>query len=295
MTDQADIIQGFMLEQSSLRGRIVRLGPVLDEILEAHAYPEPLARLTGEAAILAVLLSSMLKYDGIFTLQAQGEGPVSMVVADMTSDGALRACAGFKDGQETTVGGTLREMMGTGYLAFTVDQQAADRYQGIVELQPDHLVSSVRHYFLQSEQVMTGIKLSVDYKDGHWHAAGLILQHVPEEGGHAKARGNVDEDDWRRTMMLLETCTDEELLDLNLPVSDLLYRLFHEEGVRVYEPTTLSKGCRCDIDRLRQVLAMMPDEDRADMVQDGKITMNCRFCNRDFIFDPREIEHKINP
>lgn len=287
-----NIIQTFLLEESHLRGRVVRLGGALDESLANHHYPDPLARLTAEAAVLAVLLSSMLKYEGIFTLQTQGDGPVSMVVADMTSDGHLRACATIREGRE---GEMLEDALpgaltGPGYLAFTVDQGAhTERYQGIVELKESGLADSVQHYFRQSEQINTGLRMAVAKIGGVWRGGGVLIQRVPDEGGHEVAPASTDEDDWRRTMILLETCKDEELLDPSLSADGLLYRLFHEEGVRVFEPKPVIHQCRCGQEKLAGILRTMPPEDVADMVQDGTIGMTCQFCSKIYHFNPDDL------
>ncbi len=281
----SDFIQTFLLERTGLRGRIVKLGPVLDAILRPHGYPEPASRLTAEAAMLATLLASMLKFDGVFTFQAQGDGPVSMVVADLTSRGELRACATVREGRTPEAGNPL----GKGYLAFTVDQgPQTERYQGIVELKSGGLTESVQHYFMQSEQVQTGLAVAVDFIGGQWSAGGILLQHMPEEGGR-RALSSAEEDGWRRSMVLLQTCTKRELLDAGLSAPDLLYRLFHEEDVRAFDPHPVVKGCRCSDKRLRSILLAMPEDDRRDMTVGGRIVMNCQFCSRDFIFDPESL------
>ncbi len=289
-----DLIETFTLERTGFRGRIVRMGGVLDTILDAHRYPESVAALTAEAAILAALLSSMLKYQGVFTLQAQGDGPVAVVVADLTSAGEMRACATIREGRRDEIGdsapASVCDLIGKGYLAFTVDQgPATERYQGIVELKSEGLLDSIRHYFRQSEQIMTGVKIAVSRADGpggkRWRAGGILIQHVPEEGGIAAAGESGDGDSWRRTMLLLDTCTDTELTDPALSADDLLYRLFHEEGVRVFEPMPLSRGCRCTRERLGGILSSMPESYRRDMAEKGVITMTCQFCSVDFKFD----------
>ena len=194
-----NVIRPFQLEVSSLRGRIVRFNSVLQDILEPHNYPEIVSQLLAETITLCSLLSSMLKYDGIFTLQTQGDGPISMLVVDMTSAGEIRGCAHFDEERLKTVtkqlsafsdqvdessDNHLAQLLGKGYIAFTVDQgEKTDRYQGIVELKGKSLVDCVQHYFSQSEQIGTGIKMAVGKRDGKWHSAGIMLQHMPEEGG----------------------------------------------------------------------------------------------------------------
>lgn len=305
-----DIIKPFMLESSHFRGRIVRLGSALDDILGAHDYPEPVAHLVGEMAVLALLLSSMLKFEGIFTLQAQGDGPINMLVADVTSDGKLRACASYQRERLENAGEQLAPMqndegsvnhlaqyLGKGYIAFTVDQSitGGERYQGIVELHGSSLVDCVQHYFTQSEQIGTGIKMAIGQRGGKWRAGGIMLQKMPEEGGVTirSNQANLEEDDWRRAMVFLESCTADEFLDPLLSADDLLMRLFNEEGVRVFEPRTIIKECRCSEERVLSVLAMLDKDDRAYMEKEGMITMTCEFCSREYKYEPAAIEKKV--
>lgn len=286
-----NIVQTFQLETSNLRGRVLRMGEVLDEMLIRHGYPEPVTRLTGEAAVLAVLLSSMLKYDGIFTLQLQGDGPVKMVVADL-NEGVVRSCARYEP--EEIIDGISNPMvlMGKGYLAFTVDQgQDMERYQGVVALSGKSFADSVQHYFMQSEQITTGIRMAMDRKDGKWRAGAIMLQQLPEQ--KSGLEGETGEDAWRTAMVLLESCTDQELLDPNLSQEELLFRLFNEEGVRVYDPQPISEGCRCSYERAENILGMMSPEERLDMTVDGKITVKCEFCSREYAFDPPKVEAKL--
>jgi molecular chaperone Hsp33 len=177
-----NFVQSFQLESSNIRGRVVRLGSVLDDILNAHkAYPEDVLHLTGEILTLCVMLSSMLKYDGIFTLQVQGDGPVSMLVADVVDGGKIRACATYKQERLAAEShkGNRAHLIGDGHMAFTVDQgKNMERYQGIVELKPESLIASVQHYFTQSEQIGTGIVMSVGRTEGKWRASGIMLQQM---------------------------------------------------------------------------------------------------------------------
>lgn len=284
MPNKEDFILPFQLESCQLRGRIIRLHRGLDDILGAHAYPEKVSRLLGETVTLCGLLSSMLKYKGIFTLQVQGDGPLSMLVSDINSGGGIRGCAAFKEERLEAVGEALQDLTGKGHIAFTVDQgPKTDRYQGIVELKGQTLLECVQHYFAQSEQIETGIVMGVGLCDGQWRAQGLMLQRMPEEGGNAS--GNIEEDDWRRAMILMQSCKEEELLDSNLSAQDILRRLFHEEGVRVYEPQFLEKTCRCSSEKVESILKKMPEEDKKEIAENGKITMTCEFCNQDYVFD----------
>lgn len=280
-----NLVQPFQLEDSSLCGRVLRMGSSIHDILARHDYPDSVSRLTGQAAVLSLLLSSMLKYDGIFTLQTKGDGPVSMVVADVSRGGVVRACATYDAALLRAGDDDAGALLGSGHLAFTVDQgDDMDRYQGIVALTGESLQDSVQHYFSQSEQIATGIRIAVG-KDGtgQWRAGGIMLQRLPEEGGIN--RGEAEEDDWRRAMVLLQSCTEEELRDPSLTQEDLLFRLFHEGGVRVYDPAAVEEGCRCSPERAEQIIAAMSDEDRHDMTVDGKITVTCEFCSREYAFD----------
>ncbi len=303
-----NFFQIFQLETSHIRGRIIRMGSVLDEILDAHDYPLPIAHLVAETIVLSLALSSMLKYEGIFTLQVQGDGPLKMLVCDVTSAGVVRACASFDTERfqnsreqlaalKTTESSQnhLAQYLGKGYISFTVDQgKHTDRYQGIVELKGSSMVDCVQHYFVQSEQIGTGIKMAVGKRDGKWRAGTIMLQHMPEDEKNIQAGfGNLGEDDWRRAMILLDSCTEDEFLDPSLSTDDLLLRLFHEEGIRVYDRHEIKKGCRCDAERVENILYSMTEDDIDHMNTDGNIEMTCEFCSRIYTFDTKDVLRKI--
>lgn len=296
---QDNLVQEFRLENSQLRGRAVRLGDALDQILAAHDDPKPVAHLVAEVMTLTALLSSMLQYNGIFTLQIAGDGPVNMLVADITSGGQLRGCASFDEARleqaraqlaalKTPEGSQnhLAQYLGKGRMAFTVDQDnGGDRQQGIVEIKGASLTDCVQHYFTRSENIMTGIKMAAGLRNGVWRAGGIMLQRlVGSKESASVSQDNTHEDEWRRAMILLDTCTENELLDPDLHQNDLLLRFFHEEGVRVFEPLHIRTDCRCDREKVKKVLAMMPQDDLDYMEKDGKITMRCEFCSRDYVF-----------
>lgn len=290
-------VQTFHLEKANLRGRIVRLGKVLNDILEPHDYPSAVEHLVTEAITLALLLSSMLKYEGTFILQAQGDGAMTRLVADVTSKHEVRATAGFDPDKIAALPADekmpLNDLMGKGYLAFTVDQgEHMERYQGIVELKGYNLQESIRHYFDQSEQIKTAIKLAVGRdEDGNWRAGAIMLQHMPDHEKIPQDAKPLD-DSWERTGILLATCKEEELLDPRLHDDTLLYRLFHEEGVRVYEPQKVSKTCRCSRQKLLNILNMLSPDEILDVTVDGKITSTCEFCNTHYEFTPDELSPK---
>jgi molecular chaperone Hsp33 len=299
-----NLIQSFRLESTDLRGRSVKIGSLLEDILGPHAYPLPVAHLVAETATLALLLSSMLKFEGIFTLQTKGDGPVSLLVADVTSEGAVRACASFDPERleharqqlaalkpQESSQNHLAQYLGKGYIAFTVDQGAhTERYQGIVELAGASLVDCVQHYFKQSEQIVTALKLAVGRRAGVWRAGGMMVQQMPEEGGNsAFARSNTEQDDWRRTMVLLHSASEDEFLDAGLHPHELLYRLFHEETVRVYDPLPVFKACRCSAERVWNVLSSLSADDLDYMSIEGRITTTCEFCSAQYVYERSEL------
>ncbi len=294
-----DLVQPFLLESSGIRGDLVRLGAVAEHIVTRHAYPGPLAGLLVEMLTLTAMLSSMMKYDGVFSLQTSGDGPVRLMVSDMTSKGHLRGYAGFDAARlAAVVGGVAIEaeagaeiapgvaaLLGQGHLAYTVDQGPdMERYQGIVALSGATLADCLQHYFLQSEQIQTGLVVACGNAGGAWRAAGLILQRLPEEAGRA-AVAVPDDDAWRRAMVLQASCTEAELLDPGLPVDTLLYRLFHEEGVRVFRRRPLVARCRCARTRLEETLRSLPRAEIADLRVDGEVIVTCEYCNRRYRFD----------
>ncbi len=284
-TSHLDIMRPFQLERSQLRGRLVRLGAAVDAVLKAHAYPRPVSDMLGELLVLAGGLAGGLKFDGRFSLQVRGEGIVRLMVADVTNDGQMRGYASFdrtgfdaEDHDEADFG----DLVGAGLLALTVDQAAAggETYQGIVELDGRSLKDSMLTYFRQSEQVPTGIRSAVAYDEGaaQWRAAAVIVQAMPEEG--AIARPDRD-DDWRRAMLLLQTASDSELLDPALAPDTLLFRLFHEDGVRVFEPLDLAFGCSCDEDRVGRMLRRFSRDEVLGMRDaSGTVVVTCEFCSR---------------
>lgn len=285
-----DRVLPFAIEHADMRGRIARLGPVLDEILAAHAYPQPVAQLLAEVLVLTAMLGSMLKSDdGILTVQAKARGAVNLLVADYRGGGALRGYAGFDKEKLATLGAapSPQALLGKGYLALTLEQgPEEERYQGIVELTGESIADCARHYFATSEQTPTALAIGVQrLASGHWHGGGLILQHLAKgEDGGPRLLSPDQREDWARVTMLMATVKTAEMLDPLLASGDILYRLFHEEGVRVFPTTALMRGCRCTRERIEDMLARFPAADQADMVQNGAITVTCEFCNKDFRF-----------
>lgn len=291
-----DLVGAFQIEGEPVRGRLARLGPAIDEILTGHAYPEPVANLLGEACALAALVGSNLKFDGRLILQAQGSGPVRFVVADYDTSGGLRGyCRYDADAVAKASEGFqrpgARSLLGDGVFVMTVDQGPdMDRYQGVTAIEGETLALCAEQYFAQSEQTPTRILLAVGQaNDGAgptWRAGGVLIQHIAADD----ARGSTQEA-WDRTQALFETIGEDELIDPMLAANTLLWRLFHEDGVRVFEPRPLRAFCRCSQDHIETVLRSFPASDRADMVEpDGKIHVTCEYCSRIYAVEPAALE-----
>ncbi|HUU26091.1 MAG TPA: Hsp33 family molecular chaperone [Methyloceanibacter sp.] len=292
---QDDLVLPFQAEQADVLGRLVKLGPTVDTILSRHAYPDPVSRLLGEAVALTALLGASLKSDGKLILQATTDGPVDLLVADYQVPGELRGYARFD--AERLAALTSDDdvtLLGEGHLAMTIDRGVdTERYQGVVPLEGESLTEAADTYFRQSEQLPTFIRLAVarHYRAGNggegawtWRAGGLLVQKLTREGGVASEKDF--EEDWMRAKSLAETVEDHELLDPMLPPERLLYRLFHEEQVRVYRAVPLQTYCSCSRERVEELLARFSPEELADMVVDGEVWVTCEFCNARYNFDP---------
>jgi molecular chaperone Hsp33 len=284
---QLDMAVGFAIPGRHARGRLVRLGPLLDQILSAHDYPAPIARILSEALVLTALLGAMLKHaGGQLTVQAQTEsGIVDLLVCDYR-DGELRGYVRFDRDRLADLPShrDLKALFGKGYLAITFDQETSgERYQGIVPLEGDSLAEAAQSFFVQSEQIPSLVRLAVN-DTGHI-AGGLLVQHLPEgEEGRDRLHTRLDHPEWDHVRILAETVKAGELTDQALPLDMLLWRLFHEEEeVRLLQTAALSKGCRCNLDHIRGVIARFGAEERAEMVDgDGFISVDCEFCSRVF-------------
>ncbi len=290
-----DTTLGFTIPTRNVRGRMVRLGPVLDDVLSAHHYPPPIERLVAEALVLASLLGSTLKdADGQLTMQARTEqGVVSLLVADYKG-GAVRGYAQYDADRLAELGDapTLFGLFGKGFLAITFDMATTgERFQGIVPLEGTGLGAAAELYFAQSEQIPSLCQIAVRHgpglnaSGGGCLAAGLLLQHLPEgEVGRERLHVRHDHPDWEHVTILARTLTDEELTDTALPMTEIAWRLFNEEGeIRVMDAQPISKGCRCDIGHIRSILARFAPEERADMADEsGIISVDCAFCSRLF-------------
>lgn len=297
-----DVIQPFGLEETNIRGRTVRLGKVLGDIMQRHNYPLPVCGLLSEIVTLAVLLSGMLKYDGVFSLQIKSEGVIRTLAADVTSSGDVRAYADFdaEKLKECETKETYYHLLGKGYMSFTVqsDVKTEHSYQGIVALQGKSVLNDVEHYFEQSEQIETSFKIAVHPQDGYWQTGGIMIQQMPEDEPEAKRHDEKQAEEWNTAKILLATCQDEEMLSPALHSADVLYRLFNEVGIRVYSPKHLHFGCRCNKEKVEAVVATLPKDETIPLCeQEGSLLVKCEFCSEEYMLtyeDLKRIYNKAN-
>ncbi len=309
-----DRVVPFQVEGLDVRGRAVQIGPLLNTILARHNYPKPVARLLAEAIVLTALIGTSLKFDGRFTVQTKGNGPVDLLVADFTSPESMRAYARFEEealAAALSAGKTSPpELLGEGILAFTIDQgHGMQPYQGIVPLDGSSLEEIAGVYFRQSEQIPTKVRLGVaelfdrdeDGKPRHnWRAGGVLAQFLPQapermrqpdlHGGDGDERDDdlSDDDSWSEARMLIETVDTDELTDPQVGIERLLYRLFHERGVRVYEPQSVADRCSCSREKIKGVLEGFTAEEIEASLEDGKISVTCEFCSTAYRYDVSE-------
>ena len=306
-----DAVLPFEVDPLDLRGRLTRLGPALDEILTKHDYPAPVGKLLAEAIVLTTLLGSSLKFDGRFILQTQTDGPVSFLIVDFQSPDRMRAYARY-DARRLKAGQDSGALLGKGHLAMTIDQgQGMSRYQGLVALDGGGLEAAAHEYFLRSEQIPTKLRIAVgeEWRGGdgsgathRWRAGGVLVQFLPKAPERARQadlhpgdapEGTVvhtvaEDDAWVEGQSLISTVEDVELIDPDLSGERLLYRLFHERGVRVFKPLPLQAKCSCSREAVSAMLKSFAPKDRAEMVKDGKVVVTCEFCSSVYQFTPEE-------
>jgi molecular chaperone Hsp33 len=310
-----DAVRPFAVAGLDVRGRAIQMGPALDAILARHDYPPAVSKLLGEATVLAILLGSSLKFEGKFILQTETDGPVDMLVVDFRTPDAVRAYARFDkeavaraEADGAVDPGTL---LGRGVLAMTIDQGAnMSRYQGVVPLEGDSLEDVAHTYFRQSEQIPTRVRLAVaemHVRDGgamlhRWRAGGILVQFLPDDSERARRQdlpgGDApdeividmpDEDDsWIEALSLVDTVEDHELTDPSVPVERLLYRLFHERGVRVFAPSAIRDRCSCSRERVEAMLGRFSADEIDESTEKDAISVTCEFCGAKYIFDPQQ-------
>ena len=296
-----DSCVSFHINNNAFFGRFVRLDNVINTILSKHQYPKVVSSVLAESIALAALLASALKYEGLFTLQTKSNGPINMIVIDISSDGTIRASASY-DEQRIENAKKLRKTedeheeaphyLGQGYLAFTVDQGGPDKmYQGVVEIQGKTLSECALRYFKQSEQIDTALKLYVkepEYPEDKWQSAGILLQKLPNEGG---TEINEDEvkDSWEEAVIFLESLQPQEIFDSNLSSEVLLHRLYHSHQLSVSHNKDYKFGCRCNREKLRTILSNMSEKEIDSLSEKGKITAECSFCGEKYSFEKGEL------
>ncbi|MGD1933934.1 MAG: Hsp33 family molecular chaperone [Candidatus Phaeomarinobacter sp.] len=318
VTDSTDdLVLPFAIEGMSVRGRVARTGPVISDILGRHNYPPAVSRVLAETLLLASMLGTALKLEGRFTVQTSSDGPVDLLVADMTKDGGLRGYAHFDSAAVEALGTetpTLEALTGKGSMALTIDQgPGRNSYQGVVPLEGESISACGEDYFRRSEQLPTLIKLVVaetfergadGAAGGGWRAGGIMIQQMPEDGGFVRdldpgdapdgttsIEDRAEDENWNRAKILMETVEDHELVDPALASETLLFRLYHEDGVRAFAAHPLSFSCRCSQDYIKGVLDGFGPDEMADMhTDDGRIEVRCEFCSSTYEFDPKEFE-----
>lgn len=294
-----DAVQPFQIEEMGVRGRLVRLGPALHAVLGGRGYPAAVEGLLAEAVALAAALASALKFDGIFTLQTSSDGPVGMLVADVTGEGAIRGYA--RVDKERLAAALARpgeapipKLLGAGHLAFTVDQgPEMQRYQGITALEGATLSDCAHAHLRQSEQLESAIVLAASHSLGRNEASGaaaLMVQRLPPESAPEGPAGERAEDNWRRAVTLTGSITTAELLDPGLAPRDLLYRLYHEDGVRLYRPRPLRHACRCSRERVANTLRSFPKDEITVLATEGVVEVTCEFCGARYEFGGDALE-----
>jgi molecular chaperone Hsp33 len=304
--EEGDQALPFQLDALGVRGRVVRLGHSLDAVIERHGYPLAVARPLAEAMVLCAALATSLKYDGIFTLQISGDGPIRLLVTDLTTDGALRGYAQFDSwklavalggGNGEAPEGYVPKLFGRGRLAFTVDQgQHTERYQGVVPLEGATLADCAHTYFRQSEQLPTGIKIAaqriVEGGSAHWRAAALMVQQMPEfDAGRLDIDHEQREDDWRKAVILMASATEAEMLDPGLPAATLLHRLFHAEQPRLFARRPFVARCRCSRERIDRVLRSIKRQELSDLRdKSGRVVVKCEFCSTEYAYDDHDLD-----
>ena len=290
-----DIVSAFQIEGLPVRGRVVRLGAAVDEVLTRHDYPEPVANLLGEACALAALVGSSLKFEGRLIIQAQGDGPVRYVVVDYDTTGGLRGYCRFDPEEVAQISEGFarpgaKTLLGGGVFIMTLDQGAdMDRYQGVTPIEGETLALCAEQYFKQSEQTPTRVRLAVGQADTgeglKWRAGGILIQSIAGD----ETRGETQEA-WTHAQAFFETTGEDELIDPSLGTPTLLWRLFNEDGVRLIEDKPLRSFCRCSDDRIAVVIQSFTEAEKAEMIEpDGKIHVTCEYCSRVYAVAPDEV------
>lgn len=292
MSLQNNHVLPFTMDTSALGGRIVRLHECLDAILKRHDYPHAVSVLLGECIGLGVSLATALKFDGVFTFEARGDGVVPLLVVDITANGAIRGYAqvnGDIPAYHKVQDSLVQSLMGTGHMMITVDQASnKDRYQGIVDLNYPTWEGCMMAYFEKSMQFQSVFRVACTLENNTWRCGCIAIQKLPEESH--KHDTDMENENWNRSVVLLKSLTHRELTDITLSCEDILYRLYHQENVRVYPPTALHDTCRCSAEKMRGAIAQIPESERSTLLnEDGVISVDCEYCSTTRTFKPDDI------
>lgn len=288
----------FQIEGQDIKGRVVRLGRSVNDILTKHNYPDHVSKLMGETIAFTALIGSLMKYNGILTTQMKGDGPFRVLVSDFhkenkTLNGNIRGYASFEDRIEEQH--SISELFGeNSYMAITIDQgKFMERYQGIVSLESENLSDAAEEYFRSSEQLPTKVMLFCEKdENGNWHAGAIMIQHYARNTEEEYSREEeATEEDWNTASILLRSLKSSELLDVNLSLQNLLIRLYHETGIRIFDHTSIAAGCRCSEEKIRTALSSLNLEELKDVAEDGTVTVTCDFCTTDHKFELSKLLH----
>lgn len=295
-----DSCVSFFIENGVYQDRLVRLDKVVNTIVGKHGYPRSIAAVVAESTVLGALLASQLKYEGLFTLQIQSNGVITLMVVDVTSDGKIRACARYDEAhleQSQKLRKTSGEieaaphLLGGGHLAFTVDQGPnTELYQGVVDLQGKNLTECALRYFKQSEQIDTDLKLFLKAPEGEsssWLAAGIMLQKLPAKGSELSAEEQAEV--WNEAKIFMESLSEDEVFDANLSSEEILTRLFHGNKLQISNSRDYTFGCRCSREKLLHTLQTFSEDDINAMIENNKISATCNFCSETYVFEPGEL------
>ena len=288
----------FQIEGQDIKGRVVRLGRSVNEILTKHNYPDAISILMGQSLAFTALIGTLMKYDGILTAQMKGNGDFRVLVSDFHKEGEnalgnIRGYASFEEHIDASE--SINELFGeNGYLAITIDQgKFMERYQGIVKLEGETMSDAAEEYFKSSEQLPTKVMLAcAKDENGQWQAGAIMIQHYARTAEDEFSRDETETDDhWNTASVLLGSLKEEELLDRNLSLQDLLIRLYHESGIRVFSHSDVAAGCRCNEDKIRTALASLDLQELQEVAEDGMVTVTCDFCTKNHNFELSKLVH----
>jgi len=284
---QHDQLHRYLFENYAVRGELVTVSESLRQILENHSYPQPVKNILAELLVATSLLTATLKFAGDITVQLQGDGPMSLAVINGNNKQQLRGVARVQD--EIADDADLKALVGNGYLVITITPEEGERYQGVVGLEGDTLAACLEDYFMRSEQLPTRLYIRTGEVDGQPAAGGMLLQVLPAQ--------DTDSNCFERLATLTDTIKTEELL--TLPANDVLWRLYHEEEVTLYDPQDVEFKCTCSRERCAGALKTLPDEEiESILAEEGEIDMHCDYCGSHYLFnamDIAEIRNNASP